>query len=233
MPYLNMTRKIIKDTQAECEVPDDDNSSANILLTPAKLLIGCLSCLAKSVYWLTIQAGVLLVSLMQNHHEVSAGEHTKVTVSCVKEVEYFRINRTLIEDYSVRTEDKSWDTFECPGQCTGDDKEPKFRIQTIPDTNVYLLMMSIGSDDPKVCDNKCFQDPYYPKREELRTPRTKWCARNQQNTTHYRKKPIAKCYNETSKFDHSHMCGRASMAYPSFMTLGLMVFGAIWVLMQK
>ncbi|XP_066920408.1 voltage-dependent calcium channel subunit alpha-2/delta-3-like [Clytia hemisphaerica] len=232
IPYLNMTRKVIKDTQAECEVPDDDNSSANLLLTPAKLLVGCLSCLAKSVYWLTIQAAVLLVSLMQNQHEVSAGEHTKITVSCVKDVEYFRLNRTLIEAYGARMEDKTWDAFKCPGQCTGKNA-PKFRIQVIPGTNVYLLEMSIGSDDSEACENKCFQDPYYPKREELRTPKAEWCVRNQQNATHYRKQPIAKCYNETSKFDHAHMCGRASMAIPSFATMGLLVLGAIWVLMQK
>lgn len=214
---MNMTERFkiveLRDTQAQCSVEEDSNSAGNILLTPAKMLFGAMTTLFSSVYWLSTQLFLLLVSILeqQNHVAKAQVSNPDSTISC-----------TMMRKYYVLTTDSpvNGEQFSCP-ECllngTSGDPKPNYALKKVPGTNVFLLIAFTGSGK---CG--CFDSKVLPRDAKIETD---WCTERKQK---YRKGPST-CYNET-KLNHKEKCGSAANVYPSLIAMVLTACLAIYTL---
>jgi len=193
----------LRDTQAECSLEEESNSAANVLLTPAKMLLGALSIFFNSVYWLSVQVVIVIASLIEHQNNVAKAQvsNSDSTMGCTMTREYYVLTGSSVD----------WTPYTCP-ECdsgTSQEQQPKFTLKKVPYTNVYLLMASTGSER---CG--CFDGKVLPRDKEIVRGQKEWCAESKQK---YRKAPST-CYNET-KMNQKEKCGSAANVYPSLVAI--------------
>lgn len=208
----------LKDTQAECQT-SDEKSSANFLLTPAKLIINALLLMCKSMYWLVIQLGIFIISLMRpESSNVVAQKPRTIPISCTKDMTFYRIRDSFFTELNRNNFYSG--SFSCSPRLPKCRRQ-KFQIYKIAETNMYFVVLEPDSD----C--QCFD--YKISIDPVRVPDTdKWCSKNPP-TFNYRKTPTT-CFNSTAKETGNEACGAASQMSISMLTSAIVVASGVLVI---
>ena len=220
--YLKVTE--MKDTQWECDPDDKDlNSSANILLTPVKILFALFSNLFNSAYWLSVQASFLLFTLYDSlimeesrgRVSASSSDASDLKVSCTQYMEFYRVDRSKVD-----SEDGKLVDYNCP-KCAAseivqkDVRSQNFMMKSIPESNAYLLIATTTGRD----DCECFAEKIEPTRRHV-ILRPEHVDNHTENLPRFRKPPFhsGRCLNETDdEAEKEQACGKASHVNPSLL----------------
>ena len=236
--YLTVTE--LRDTQAECEVSKDEpNSSAasKLLLTPAKVMFAFLAGLFNSAYWLTVQIGILLITLFDTLRQQggnvavsTANSGSDDMVSCVRFTEYYHVERKKVDSRQSVGEEE-WTDYNCP-KCQASEFNSQsqqkgsqnFLLERIPETNAFLLVVATTGQD----ECECFTDHLTPtKRHVILHPDFVFNAT--ENPARFRRPPLATCLNETDEAERRYECGRASSVGVSSLLLTGLTVVSIWL----
>lgn len=209
MVEKNILKKFnLKDTQAECAISDEDTSSANFLLTPAKLLINTFLVVCKSLHWLLIQLGIFIMSLMRpDASQVSAQKPRTIQVSCTKELTFYRVTDEFLNKENTFVKG----SFLCqpnPKKC----QNQPYALYGMNGTNMLLLIVEADED----CGCFAYQIPIEP----IKIPETDKWGSKPPPTFNYRKEPMA-CFNSTGEKSTKDACGGANHIKLSLLTLAI------------
>ena len=243
--YLSVTE--LRDTQAECPIGDDDPNSSgasSVLLTPAKVLFTFLAALFNSAYYLTVQVGILLITLFDSLTRNGRGGDGRVLaanggsddmVSCTRYNEYYRVERRKVDGRKpiLFNGDEEWTDYNCP-KCQASvvnnnaalKGSQNFLLERIPETNAYLLL--VATTNSEGCE--CFSERLSPaQRTVILHPDHVFNAT--ENPPQFRKPPSAPaCLNETDEAETRQACGHAShVSVQHMLVIGLSAVSLCWL----
>ena len=202
-----MSEVILEDSQAEC--PElDEPSSANILMTPARLLFGALTAFCKSFYWLVVKIGVILVTLFELTQRTDAQLPQAIFVSCTKTMPFYKFDLSKF----TGTDSLHTGKFKC-NNCPKNAKS--FKVQWINGTNTFALFAETTIvQEGKTVDCGCYNEKV-SLRHVRKHANFDWCNPPKQP---FRQAPMT-CFNDTGRDPLGAKCGSGSISKPSPLIL--------------
>jgi len=194
----------LADTQAECSEYDKyEASSANILLTPFKLIISILSVLFNGAYATIAYLTMFLMSLITQLNATLPTDDDlkpKINISCTKTMPFYIFQRDMWVAQGLRPEYRT--TILCE-TC-----KQSYAIEPIENTNLIFLIAT-------VCKNReCLR--YKKVNLEHTVNENEYFYTKEER---YRKRP-SQCFNVAVK-DENTKCGAGFIDRPSIMITSL------------
>ena len=148
-PDVSIFKKIeLEDTQATCPEQTDSKSVANILITPAKILINLFGWVFYVGWNILHRAFIFTVSKL---HKTFAKSQT--FVSCSETFQYYLFQNEKWEEFYSKEVEKTNQTtmrFECAPS-----KYTYFALAVIPKTNLIFIVVDTPSDNS--CKNETIE----------------------------------------------------------------------------